>query len=325
VTIARIAALTLAALVGFAAPSLGSPYSTALQDAAAQLDHAANASARVPDLHVPPAPLGGPPRYSPSVDDWLQGALNAARRDRAPKSRASSLRSIAAALRYMSNAVTTQDSNGQPPHDASATADDILAQPAYRQTPTKTAPPPKESIWEKILSWFFDKIGQLFNGLARVTQGVPFLGDIFAIVLIGIAVLGLAYVGYRIADGFLIRRRTTLSDDGELMPVGAGAEQLHRAALDAARSGNYARAVALLFHASLMVLDTTDRVAYDPSRTAGEYRRLVRRRAQSIAADFDSLARIFTTAAYADEPVDERDWMQASAAFAVVGRPLEAR
>lgn len=225
----------------------------------------------------------------------------------------------------MSDPRALQGPIAQPPHDASATAAAILAQPVYKQEPTKKAPPAKESVWEKILRWFGDKIGRLFDGLARATQGVPFLGDIFAIVLIGVAVLGLAYVAYRIADVFLVRRNPVATQDGDLMPVGASAEQLHQAALDEARSGSYARAVALLFHASLMVLDRTDRVAYDPSRTAGEYRRIVRRKAQSIAADFDSLARIFTTAAYADEPVNERDWMQASAAFAVVGQPLGAR
>jgi hypothetical protein len=324
VTIARVAAFAVAALLGSASPSFGSSYSTALQNAATQLDHAANAGAHVPDVHVPPAPLGGPPRYSPSVDDWLQATLNAARREHSAKSRATSLRSIAAALRYLSDPSALQSPIAQPPRDVAATAATILAQPAYREAPTKAAPPPKETIWEKMWRWIFDKIGQAFEGISRATQRVPFLGDIFAVVLIGVAVLGLAYVGYRIADGFLVRRRPPVSDDGELLPVGASAEQLHQAALEAARAGSYARAVALLFHASLIVLDRTDRVAYDPSRTAGEYRRLVRRKAQPIAADFDSLARIFTTAAYADEPVDERDWMQASAAFAVVGRPLVA-
>jgi len=322
VTTARCVAIVLAVLFIFAAPSLGSTYSTDLRAAAGQLERAANSRAAVPDVHVPPAPLGGPPRYSPSVGDWLQASLNAARHDRSAKGRASALRSIAASLRYISDAEALQSRVIQPPRDVRATAIAILSQPAYRETPTKAAPPPKETIWEKILRWLSDKIGQLFTGLARATQSVPFLGAIFAVLLIGIAVAGLAYVAFRIADGFLARRTAAATDDGELIPVGMSAQQLQHAAFDAARDGNHARAVALLFQASLVVLDRSDRVAYDPSRTAGEYRRLVRRKAQSISADFDALARIFTAAAYADEPVGERDWTQAAAAFAVVGAAL---
>ena len=312
--------------VAFATPASATDagYAGALRATAAQLDRAARGNATVPDVHVPPAPLGGPPRYSPSVDDWLQSALRAAQRQRSATRRAAAMRSVAGTLRYIAGGSAGAPMQ-TPRRDVAATARDVLAQPAYRAAATKPAPPPQPSIWERILDWIFRELAQLFQGLESATQGVPLLGDVFAIVLIGIALLGLAYVAFKIADRFAVRRRGAALTDGEALPANASADQLHAAARDAARDGNYARAIALLFQASLVVLDRAGRIAFDPARTAGEYRRLVRRKAEWIAGDFDSLARLFTAAAYADLPVAERDYAQAAAAFAGVGRIGAAR
>jgi hypothetical protein len=322
VTFFRFAAFALAGLLGCAAPALGSSYAADLQSVAAQLDRVAKADAPVPPLHVPPAPLGGPPRYSPSVDDWLQSALAAARRQPTPKGRAAELRSIATALRFLASEAGAGVATSQPRQDPSAAARAILAQAAYRTAVTAPAAAPKETLWERILRWIGDKIGQAFDAVARVTQGVPLLGEVFAILLIGIAVGGLAFVAFRLANGLIAKRRIATEADGEALPVSASVDQLHAAALAAARSGNFARAVALLFQASLVLLDRSGRVPFDPSRTAGEYRRLVRRKAQFVARDFDALARIFTAAVYADEPIGEVDWSAASTAFSGLGRPL---
>jgi hypothetical protein len=327
VTIRRVFSLIVAVLLTIAAPAFGSTptYTNALHTVANHLERAAKTGAAVPDVHVPPAPLGGPPRYSPSIDDWLQSVLSDAKREHKPKDRTASLRSIAAALRYLAETTGSSAVQTQPRADVAATAAKILADPAYRQAATKPAQPHKESYFEKILRLFFERLGQLLDRLATATQGVPLLGTVFAFVLIGIALAGLAYVGFRIADGFVVRRRAVTFEGGELLPAALGVEGLHAAALDAARSRQFARAVALLFQASLVLLDRTNRVAYDPARTAGEYRRLVRRKAQPIAGEFDVLARIFTAAAYAQTPLGEVDWAQAASAFDGLGRPLAAQ
>jgi hypothetical protein len=305
-------ALAVAALVSFT-PALASPYVNALAAVARALDHAANTRTPVPVLHVPPAPLSGPPRYSPSLDDWLQSALSKARLERKPNDRANDLRAVASTLRYLA-AGASPSLRTRPRGDVAAAAAQILAEPAYRAARTGPAPATQKTIWEKILDWIVEQFVRLFSGLAQAAAGVPLLGSVFAIVLIALAVLGLAYVAYRIADGLALRRKT-ISADGELLPPIATADELHAAAIDAARAGAYARAIALLFHASLLQLDRTNRVEYDPARTPGEYRRLVRAKAPPAAGDFDALARVFTLAAFADVPVVESDWMSATSSY----------
>jgi hypothetical protein len=56
-------------------------------------------------------------------------------------------------------------------------------------------------------------------------------------------------------------------------------------------------------------------VPFDSSRTAGEYRRLVRRSAPPASEAFDLLARVFTLTAYAEVPLSEPDWLAALASY----------
>jgi hypothetical protein len=317
-----VAALSMTALLCFGCPAIAGEYSDSLRATAAALDRAASAKSNVPNVHVPPAPLGGPPRYSPSVDDWLQAALNAAQRRHGAKAKAGSLHSIAATLRYLAGSADSHGSAFEPRHDIAATTASILADRAYRAAATSAAPEPKQSFWAKWLTDALKRIAQMFAGLVNATQGVPFLGTIFATVLVALAVLGLAYVGFKIAEGLVFRRRAIATTEGEPLTTNATVDQLRSAAVEAAGAGNYARAVALLFHASLVLLDRAGKVAYDPARTAGEYRRVVRRKVQWVSTEFDALARIFTAAAYAQDPIEKPAWEQAVTAFSGISRPL---
>jgi hypothetical protein len=310
-----VVASCIAFAIGASQAASASPYSTALAGAAARIDHAANTHGAVPQLHVPPAPAEGPPRYSPSVDDWLQGALQAARQDRGRKSRSTRLHEIAVTLRYLDASATAAGGAAGPKNDVGATTSSILAGAAYRSLHTAPAPPPKETIWDRIVRWIAGLFDSLFSGLSKMAQGAPYLGSVFAIVLIALAALALGYVAYRIAEGWAARRRIPGTDGDEAIPAFATGPERYAAALEAAKNGRFARAVALLFDASLWLLHGADRITYDASLTAGEYRRLVRRRAQQASDDFDTLSRAFTLATYADEPIDEAEWMRAEVAY----------
>lgn len=297
-----------------------SSYADTLRGVARQLDHAANTGGQVPAVHVPPAPLGGPPRYSPSLDDWLQSAIGSARHAH-KKEKIAQLRAVAATLRQVAGdadrATAAPERRGSVEADARA----ILREPAYRIKPAESAPP-TESIWERILEWIFERLNELFSKIAGATQGTPVLGTIFAIALIGLAVGLLAIIGYRLASGLAARRRHAESDLGEPLPQSANAETLLAAARDAAAQGRFARAIVLLFQTALVLLDRRKGIAFDPARTAGEYRRLVRRKADTLAPDFDILARSFSVAAYADAPTTQGDWDRAAHAYAGLDRRI---
>lgn len=102
------------------------------------------------------------------------------------------------------------------------------------------------------------------------------------------------------------------------LPVHAGARELHAAARQAAERGAYAIAVALLFQAALALLDARGMLRDDPARTVNECRSDVRRRARSLAAPFDRLARIFTAAVYAEERMTAAHWSDAQDAYAAL-------
>ncbi len=311
----------LAALLACLAPCCAAPdYPAALRSAANLLDRAAKSRAVIPAAHVPPAPICcGPPRFSPSVDDWLQAALAQARGERSAKNRASDLRSIAAALRSLASQASPGEGAQSLRGDVRHTVDAILAQPAYHVAATAPAPAQQPSLLQRVLDWIMQRIGELFERLATATEHVPLLGNAFAVVLIAIAIAGLAYVAYRIADGLIGRRNAgAYAADSSPIETAAGADELRRAAEDAAARGDHARAIALLFQASLRTLDMRFGIAYDPARTAGEYRRAVDRRAAPVARDFATIARCFTAAAFAGRPAGEPDWMRATSAYAAV-------
>lgn len=323
-TRAAIAALACSLALICHAGARGAPlsYDGALLAAAQRIERAAKANGAVPSVHVPPAPLGGPPRFSPSLDDWLQRVLAAARHDK-PKRRADDLRAIAASLRYV--ATGSKATAGAPEIDIGPTVRSILAQPAYHVAKTTPAKEPQPSLFDRILQWIFDKIGELFERLASVTQGAPILGTVLAYAILAAAIVALAFVAYRVARRFTARRTPMGGGIGDPLPPEANADELFGFALSLARAGHAAQAIALAYQAALVLLDRSDRVTYDASRTAGEYRRLVSRKAPAVASFFDSLARIFTVAAFAEKRLGDDDWQRAASAFSDMRRTIAAR
>lgn len=275
-------------------------------------------------MHIPPAPLGGPPRFSPSLDDWLQRSLDVARKTKAAKARAAALRTIAASLRYVAMGAGPANATTAARADLEAAAKSILAESAYRVSATKPAQPQQPTIWERILNWIIEKIDELFGGLATATQRVPVVGVIIGYAIVGAAIIGLVFVGYRIARRLTSRRDAAVAGAGEALPHSTNPDELYALARDEARRGNAAQAVALLYQTALVLLDRVDRIEYDPSRTPGEYRRLVRRNAQTIADGFDAIARLFVAVAFGRASVGADDWLRADAAFSGIRRSLGA-
>jgi hypothetical protein len=322
---ALLAIGVLAALLAGAGAAAGAPappadstaqYAADVRAAALSLEAAARGRARsTPAVHVPPAPLPGPPRYSPSLDDWLQATLRTAREQKRPKPRAQILREAAATLR---SAVAAAHATPVTPARAiGPTVAAILANPAYHQVESGTEAQPHKSLWQRFLEWLADMFAKLFQGISNAANGVPLLGQILAALTVAAIAALVLLMGYRLARYFVAaRRRTRASDDaGELLKAGDRPEALYARARDAASAGRYAAAVALVFRAGLLQLDAGGVIPYDAARTAGEYRRAVRRERAPAAAPFDELARSFTLAAYAEAPVGEHEWRGADAAY----------
>jgi len=313
-----VCALAASAARADTAPPSGAAYAAALSAAARELDAAASqqrAGVRVPDVHVPPAPLPGPPRFSPSLDDWLQNDLTAVREEKSAKSRASMLRDAAASLRGAARASAAVTS-AEPAHQIDPTLASILAQPAYHEAESKTEATPKKSWWEVFLEWLAGLFQKLFGGLFSAATGLPWLGQVIIYATLAALAALLVYVAIRLARFMAVSRRARgVEDAGELLERETSAQELLDVARAAAARGEYALAISLLFRAALRQLDSVGLVPYDAARTAGEYRRAVRRASSQASPPFDSLAQTFTIATYANAEIGVQDWDKAGDAY----------
>lgn len=215
------------------------------------------------------------------------------------------------------------------PHgDPDAVARAVLAQPAYRHAPPSTAVAPSPSFWQILWNWLVDHVLRpLFGPIAHVLGSAHPVGAALGLVLIVIALLGLAFLVFRLAVAF-IGPALARDGGGAVAGVALDAERTREDWLTAARAaaarGDYARAIAALFGASLAALDERSIVPFDPARTPGEYRRMVRQATRPASAAFDELTDRFVRAAYAPRVPARDDFDAAERAFAAF-EPLAKR
>lgn len=280
-----------------------------LRTNASLLDRSAS-TGRVPATSVLPP-------ISPELDAWLKAGLTTARKEKAPASRAADMHAMAASLRTGADLVLRNSATA--PKNIAADVRQVLADPAFR-TPAVSPPASKkipswlERILASFLQWWSTQLGRAFVAAARA----PAIGNLVAFVLLAAAALALAFLVFRMTTLIVARRARTnpSSAAGTPLIAHADADETYNAARAAAQSGSYGAAIALLFQAALLALDRSGRVPYDSARTAGEYRRAVRRSVSGAASYFETIARAFTSVAYAQSPADASDWRAADDAYA---------
>ena len=211
------------------------------------------------------------------------------------------------------------------PHgDPSAVVRSILATSPYRRAPRATLEKPKKTLLELLGDWIHDNIWipirHFFHSLhlydPHASAGNA--GRILVYALIAAAAAVLVYVIYRLALAFGRPKAGGVTDRGDRVASTppSSSKQWRARAAELARAGDYARAVAALFTASLATLDERTIVTFDATRTPGEYRRLVRRERRSASEAFNDLASRFVRAAYAEVTTTADDYAAAERAFA---------
>jgi len=207
------------------------------------------------------------------------------------------------------------------PHgDPNAVVKDVLTQSAYRAKPTHSDAPVLR-FWSQFWEWLGNLVRPFFRWLDHVlgSGGAPAQVITFAIGVVTVVLLG--FLIYRIILAFaqpVVERRRAAEHALE-QRLDAAAWQAFAA--ERAARGDYAQAIAALFAAALALLDERALVPFDSSRTPGEYRRLVRRASEAVAAPFDVLADRFVRAAFAPDAPQRSDCEAAFAAFGNL-RPL---
>jgi len=254
-------------------------------------------------------------RVSGKLETWLKAGLDGAWTEKKPRDRARDLSALAASLRR--TAALEQAASISPLHDVGGVAKRVLSDPAYAVAHAAPPAPQKESWLDSLLKRLAELWSKFLGRAAASGSSSVALGDIIAIIAVAAAAAALLYLIVRVALMLVARRSRRRGEEriGTEIAAPGDPDLSYAEARRAAGEGSYGRAVALLFQAALVVLDRSGRVAYDPARTAGEYRRAVRLAAARAASPFDDLARAFTDVAYADKDATEREWMSADASY----------
>ncbi|HLI96665.1 MAG TPA: DUF4129 domain-containing protein [Candidatus Baltobacteraceae bacterium] len=202
-----------------------------------------------------------------------------------------------------------------PPHDAAALARRILSEPRFR---VRVQAPPAHTWWDTLRQWVADRWNQLLDVFARHVHVGKEVSLATGDVLIGAAIIVFIVFAVRLLLGVVRDGAAAQSENAHALPVHADPRELQAAAQRAAHEGAYAAAVALLFRAALSTLDARGVLRDDPARTVNECRADVRAHAFALSAAFDTIARGFTAAVYAEDRVSHAQWNDAEAAYAAL-------
>ncbi len=163
------------------------------------------------------------------------------------------------------------------------------------------------------LQWLGDRYTEFVQALsAHLHVGkneVSLFGD--AIVIVCVIVLG--FIGARLLMAMQLDRARR----SRAIAIGAprNAHAIAVAASRAAASGEYGRAIRLLFAAAVTLLDLRGVLHDDPSATVNDLRRALRTRNAAAEPPFVEIARAFSAAAYAEEQLDSSAWDAARVAY----------
>jgi len=207
------------------------------------------------------------------------------------------------------------------PHgDPNVVVKDVLNQSAYRAEPTHSDSAIL-SFWEQLWEWVSNLFRPFFHWLDQALSSGGGTAQAITIAIVAVTVVVLAFLIFRIVLAFVkpaIESRRAVEHPWEERLDAADWQAL---AAERAARGDYGAAISALFAAALTLLDEHALVAYDAARAPGEYRRLVRRESEVLAAPFDALADRFVRAAFAAAEPQRGDCDAAFAAFGAF-RPL---
>lgn len=199
----------------------------------------------------------------------------------------------------------------QPPHPIVQAVRAELAVPGRYHL---MAPAVHRSLAAQVLAWlsahwdaFWRAIAQRFGAHGST---LTLIGDVMVVVF------GLVIVAAIVQ--FVLRLEIEAAARSGAVPLSVPRDaQRHAvAAAQAAAAGDYTRAVRLLFIAAVTLLDLRGVVRDERSATINDLRREVTQRGAGLEAPFLDLARAYTSAAYAEQPLDLQTWERAQAAYA---------
>jgi hypothetical protein len=212
------------------------------------------------------------------------------------------------------------------PHgDPNAVVHAVLRGPGFGAEQTSNTPP-TPSLWSLFWGWVGHSVGTFLDwafNLFGKTRGV---GTILGTVIIVAVAAAIVFAIVRIAITLSERRRpkSRAFTTSVALTRRRPAREWAALAAKAAQAGAYGDAIGALFSAALAGFDAAEIVHFDDTRTAGEYRTIVRSKLGATPA-FDELASRFVVARYGPEDADERSFEAAQHAYGSLEPLFESR
>jgi len=179
---------------------------------------------------------------------------------------------------------------------------------------TERERPVRRTWLQLVWSWLADRWSEFVNALSKRIRVGPAGSAAIGDVILVIAVLLVAVVAGRMFVTLQIerdRRRTRIQP----LERQRSAHALWLQAAEAADRGAYGAAVRTLFAATVTLLNLRGVVHDDASATVNELRQAVREHNAAVEPPFIEIARAFTSAAYAETPVDAGLWERVRASY----------
>ncbi len=198
-----------------------------------------------------------------------------------------------------------------PPRDiVEAVRDELRVPGRYRLHVTVAAA--HEPWWMQAWHWVADRFGSLWNAIIAHANVSPAAVNVLGDVLVVLAVAAVAYASARLMITW--DRDARRAQAVPLDPV-RSAHAAMVAAGEAAARGDYARAIRLAFTAAVTLLDLRGIVSDDKSATVNQLRAVLASRDPRAGEPFMHIARLYTSAAYAEQPADHETWLAARRAY----------
>jgi hypothetical protein len=208
--------------------------------------------------------------------------------------------------------------NHRPPHDIVRAVREELATPGRYHLSGSAV---RERSWLQIaLRWIYERYSDFAHALSVRLKVGPHAVSIFGdLVVVGVVLL-VAVVAARLLISIQLER----SAHARAVALGPArsANALARAATEAAAAGDYALATRLTLAAAVTLLDLRGHVRDDASATINELRR--RLRGMPSEPEFTTIARAYTSIAYAEEPAERESWDRARAAYERLSAALQS-
>ena len=198
-----------------------------------------------------------------------------------------------------------------PPRDIVQAVRAELAVPGrYHLTAPSTHPSLLAQLWSWIVEHWDDFWDVVSHRVSLAPAALHVLGDAMVIAFGAVIVVATVHL--------ILRIELEAAARSGAVPLEAprNAQRYAVAAAQAAASGDYTRAVRLLFIAAVTLLELRGVVRDERSATINELRRELRARDAALELPFLDIARAYTSAAYAEQPLDAQTWERARGAYA---------